>query len=166
MQISHRLMLGGAALGAATGAQAETLTVNVTVPRLTVAEYHKPYVAFWIEKAGAPARTVSVWYDVAKRNNAGTKWLRDMRLWWRTSGRSLSMPADGISGATKAPGPQTMTVNTPLPAGSYTLVIEAAREAGGSEVVRVPFTVGGNGTARGRASGKTELGAVSLAVRK
>jgi hypothetical protein len=167
MQINHKLLLGGAvALGAAGSAHAETMTVSVTLPRLTVAEYHKPYVALWIEKEGAPAKTLSVWYDMGKRNNAGTKWLRDMRLWWRAGGRALTMPADGVSGATKGPGAQSVTFNTPLPAGNYRLVVEAAREAGGSEVVRVPFTVAANGAARGSASGKAELGAVSLTVKK
>jgi len=171
MRISHRVVLrGGALLGTAAGfaapAAAETLTVNLTLPRISVAEYHKPYVAIWVQKAGGPAKTLAVWYDVNKRNNGGAKWLRDVRLWWRASGRSLTMPADGVSGATRAPGPQSATFTTPLPAGAYTLFVEAAREAGGSEVVRVPFTVGGNGAVRASAAGKAELGAVALTVRK
>lgn len=171
MQISHKIVLGGSvvlnAAGAfATPASAETLTVNVTIPRLTVAEYHKPYVAIWVEKEGAAARTLSVWYDQGKRNNAGTKWLRDVRMWWRAAGRSLTMPADGVSGATRAPGAQALTFNTPLPAGAYSLVVEAARESGGRELVRVPFTVAANGAAKGSAAGKFELGAVNLTVKK
>ena len=53
------------------------LNVGVEVPRLDVAEYHRPYVAVWIERADASvAATLSVWYDVKMRNAEGTKWLR------------------------------------------------------------------------------------------
>ena len=85
MDSKYKLTLGGALLGAfttaAVPATAQTMDVSVTIPRLTVAEYHKPYVALWIEQAGKPARTINVWYDTGKKNNAGIKWLRDMRQW-------------------------------------------------------------------------------------
>lgn len=175
MQISHKLILtGGATLGAAGAlaapAAAQTLDVTLTIPRLSVAEYHRPYLAIWVEKEGAPARTLSVLYDMGKRNNAGTKWLRDVRMWWRASGRSLTLPADGISGATRAPGTHKLSFTAGkggmpnLAPGQYTLVVEAARESGGRELVRVPFTLSGAGSAKGAASGKFELGAVNIAV--
>src|SRR3546814_7548497 len=63
-------MLTAPALAAAPG----TMDVTVTIPRLKVAEYHKPYVAIWIEKEGAKARTVAVWYDHDMKANEGTKW--------------------------------------------------------------------------------------------
>jgi len=173
MQIGAKLMMtGGAAVGAvaiATPAIAQTLEVSFTIPRLSVAEYHRPYVAIWIEKEGAPARTLSILYDVGKRNNAGAKWVRDVRRWWRVAGRSLSLPADGISGATRAPGVHKLTYTSgkggmpTLTPGKYTLVVEAAREVGGTELVRVPLNVSGAG-AKGSASGSTELGAVSAVL--
>jgi hypothetical protein len=49
-----------------------------------------------------------------------------------------------------------------LPAGQYTLVVEAAREMGGRESVRVPFRWGAANTASG--TGSSELGAVRVAV--
>jgi hypothetical protein len=171
MQPTHRIVLTGATLGMAGAlgapASAETMEVSVTLPRLPVAEYHKPYVAMWLEKPGSPARTLSVWYDVGKRNNSGTKWLNNVRSWWRQSGRTMRFPADGISGATHAPGPQhvVLPVGTLAP-GAYTLVIEAARESGGREAVRVPFNWSGNGQATGHGAGRFELGAVSLTVRR
>jgi hypothetical protein len=155
---------------AAAGAQ--TIDLTVTLPRLTVAEYHKPYVAIWLEKPGSPAVTLTVWYDQNKRNNGGAKWLSDVRMWWRAAGRTLTMPADGVSGATRAPGPQKLSFTggrgkvPALTPGSYTLVIEAAREAGGRELVRVPFTVSAAGTGGGTAAGKSELGAVSFKVHR
>lgn len=169
MQLSHRIVMTGAALGAATAfalpAGAQTLDVTVNIPRLKVAEYHKPYVAIWLEPAGGKARTLQVWYDYDMKNNEGTKWLRDVRQWWRASGRTLKFPADGISGATRAPGPQKVSLPVGnLAPGQYTLVVEAAREVGGRELVRVPFAWPPKGAAS--ASGKSELGAVSVAFRK
>lgn len=140
---------------------AAAATVSVTVPRVNVAEYHKPYVVGWLEPAsGGEARTVFVWYDVKKGGREpGTKWLSDLRSWWRKGGSSMKMPADGISGATRAPGKYTVPIPANLPAGQYVLKVEAARETGGRELVSVPFSVPAKG---GTASGKTELGAVTI----
>jgi hypothetical protein len=49
-----------------------------------------------------------------------------------------------------------------LPAGDYKLVVEASREAGGRELVKVPFTWAGKGKVAANAAGKEELGAVAL----
>lgn len=156
---------GLAALGVGP-ALAATADVTVVVPQLKVAEYHKPYVAIWLEEPGTPAgRTLAVWYDSDNRENGGQKWLADLRGWWRKSGRDLRMPAAGLTGATRAPGPQRAALNLgPLKPGAYTLVIEAAREEGGRELVRLPFAFSGQ-PARAAAAGKTELGAVSVSIR-
>lgn len=177
MQISHRLALtGAAALGAAgtaaTPAAAQTLNLSVAIPRLSVAEYHRPYVAIWIEKEGATPRTLSVWYDVDKAKGEGAKWLRDVRQWWRASGRSLSLPANGVSGATRAPGDQKIAFTAgkrPLGAldpGNYTLIVEAAREVGGREVLRLPFAWPPKPGATVKVQGSSELGAIALTFGK
>lgn len=174
MQSGIKLVLGGgAALGAAAlPARAETLNVTVNIPRLSVAEYHRPYVAIWLEKEGASPRTLSVWYDVDKAKGEGTKWLRDVRQWWRVSGRSMSFPADGVSGATRAPGDNKIAFITgrgplgQLGPGNYTLVVEAAREVGGRELVRLPFAWPPKPGAVTRARGNSELGAISLSFGK
>lgn len=165
-----------AALGAGAlfpaGASAQTLELSVAVPTLKVAEYHRPYVAIWLEKQGVAPRTVAVWYDHDMRNNEGTKWLRDIRQWWRASGRGLSFPADGITGATKAPGTHKLTFTggrgamPNLTPGAYTLVVEAAREVGGRELVRLPFNWDGSKATTARAAGTSELGAVSLTIKR
>ena len=161
------LALSAVALGAvATPALAADLTVSVEIPRLTVAAYHRPYVAVWIERPDQTAvRTLAVWYETSNVAE-GKDWLKDMRTWWRRGGRALTMPADGVSSATKAPGRHTVTVPAAhlrdLPAGDYVLVVEAARELGGREAVRVPFRWGTANTAR--AAGTNELSAVSVTV--
>lgn len=158
----------GACLGAAP-AFAAGLNVGVEVPRLDVAEYHRPYVAVWIERADASvAATLSVWYDVKMRNAEGTKWLKDMRQWWRKAGRDMQLPADGVSGATRAPGEHALTFSDgkaplgKLPAGDYQLVVEAAREVGGRELVRVPFAWPPKAAQSASAKGEHELGGVSV----
>jgi hypothetical protein len=164
-----------AALGAGAllpgSAAAQTLDLSIELPRMTVAEYHRPYVAVWLEKEGAAPHTLSVWYDVDKRGGEGTKWLRDVRQWWRASGRTMSFPADGISGATRAPGVHKLRLvagKGGMPAitpGNYVLVVEAAREVGGRELVRLPFRWNGSG-ATATAKGNAELGTVSIALKR
>lgn len=148
-------------LGSAIATPAAAGTVTVTIPRLNVAEYHRPYVAVWLEpEGGGTPRTIAVWYDIKKGGSEpGTKWLSDLRTWWRKGGRSMAMPADGVSGATRAPGQHRITLPRDLRPGNYVLNVEAARETGGRELVSVPISVP-NGTAQ--ASGRTELGAIGL----
>jgi hypothetical protein len=171
-------LLTFSALGAgvaATPALAADLAVTVEVPRLTVAEYHKPYVAIWVEAADASAAgTLAVWYDADSKEDNGTKWLKDMRQWWRKAGRTMTFPADGLSGATRAPGPQKLVFSgakgplKDLKPGQYNLVVEAAREVGGHEAVRVPFVWAPPGGKPGKpatAKGTAEVGAVTVAVK-
>jgi len=162
------LILTAAGLGlAATPALAQSLSVAVEIPRIASASYHRPYVAIWIERPDQTAvQTLAVWYDIALPAGEGKDWLKDMRTWWRRGGRAMTMPADGISGATRAPGRHTVSIPAArlrsLPAGQYLMVVEAARELGGREAVRVPFRWGGPNTAN--ATGSTELGAVRVTV--
>ena len=153
---------------AAAPAMAADLTVSVEIPRLNTASYHRPYVAVWIERPDQTAvRTLAVWYQQTRNSEGdGKDWLKDMRTWWRKGGRAMSLPADGVSGATRAPGTQTIRVPgarlNGLQPGQYNIVVEAARELGGREVVRVPFRWGAANS--GQASGSTELGAVRVNV--
>ncbi len=154
-------------------AVAADLTVKFEIPQLNVAEYHRPYVAIWLERADQTiASNLAVLYDVKKKDNGGTKWVKDLRTWWRKAGREMELPMDGVSGATRATGMQTMSFGPArtqidkLPAGDYKLVIEASREAGGRELVRIPFTLPAKPGQLLNASGKEELGAVSLQVSK
>lgn len=164
-------LLTSAALAlSAAPALAADLTVEIEVPRLQSAEYHAPYVAVWLESADQTAvGTLSVWYDIDLRNNEGLTWLADMRTWWRKTGRTMTLPADGISGATRAPGRHSITFRADnpilrnLPAGDYTIAVEAARELGGREIVRVPIRWGG-GAANAAAQGSTELGAINVTI--
>jgi hypothetical protein len=161
---------GGAVLAAsvASAASAAQITLEVEIPQQNVAEYHKPYVAGWIEDAsGAHVGNLFVRYDVKKRENAGQKWLKDLRTWWRKSGRDLTLPVDGLTGATWAPGRQTLSLDSAvalkdLKAGTYSVVVEASREAGGHDLVKVPFAYAPARAVTSAAKGDGELGEVKV----
>jgi hypothetical protein len=167
------LTLAITGLAAASPAVATTLDISVEVPRLNVAEYHRPYVALWVEDGqGQHVRNLSVWYQqTANAEGHGTKWLPDLRQWWRKSGRTLTVPVDGITGPTKPVGKHALSFNDTQPqlrglaAGQYTLVVESVREVGGREMLRIPFSWKTGTTLTGKAQGSSELGEVRLAVR-
>jgi hypothetical protein len=155
---------------AGASAMAADLALKLDVPQLNVAEYHRPYIAAWLENADQKVvANLAVLYDTKKKDNAGGKWLKDMRQWWRKTGRELSMPMDGVSGATKAPGEATLNIPKAalehLPAGQYTLMVEAAREAGGREVVKVPLQWPPKSAQNVTGQGKEELGTVTVQLK-
>ncbi len=153
-------------------ALAAGMSVGVEIPRLQVAEYHRPYVAVWIERAdNSVASTLSVWYDLKLKNAEGTKWLKDMRPWWRRTGRELELPIDGVSSPTRPVGQHQLEftegkapLNTLAP-GEYKLVVDAAREVGGRELVSIPFSWPATQATNLQAQGKTELGAITLQLK-
>lgn len=168
----RRLLLSCFALMLAAPLAAAELNLTVQIPEQKVAEYHRPYTAIWIERADhSVAAQLAVWYSQKdSKEGAGSKWLPDMRQWWRRGGRELTLPVDGVSGATRPAGQHQLTFvdgKAPLgtlAAGDYILVVEAAREVGGREVVRVPFSWPGTATQHLSAQGSSELGAVSLDI--
>lgn len=153
--------LAGPALGG-------ELSLAIEVPKLNVAEYHRPYVAAWLEREDQSVATnLSVWYQTESRKE-GTKWLAELRQWWRRSGRNQSFPIDGVTGPTKPVGTHQVRYDASrpplasLPAGKYQLVVEAARETGGREVVKIPFEWPAKGPQSLEARGERELGTVAL----
>lgn len=153
-------------------ANAADLSVTVEIPELDVAEYHKPYVAVWIEDdSNKVVSNLAVWYDVDMRNAEGEKWLKDMRQWWRRIGRTLEMPIDGVTGATYGPGSYDLEFTmgkapmSDLRPGDYRLRVEAAREVGGRELLNVPFTWPQQQDITITEQGRSELGAVKLTIK-
>jgi hypothetical protein len=166
MRVAITVGLSGAMVAPAFAAD---INLNIEIPRMSVAEYHRPYVAIWLERPdNSVAANLAVWYDVNLRNNDGTKWLKDLRQWWRRSGRSLEMPVDGVSGATRAVGSHSLTFSSSQPAlqalaaGDYQLVVEAAREVGGRELLRLPFSWPPQQAVSHSAQGNSELGQIDL----
>ncbi len=180
MKRSNTVLLKPTALALATAALfasaapagAAEMNVRIEVPSLNVAEYHRPYLAAWVERADqSVAANLAVWYDLKKKDHEGEKWLKDMRQWWRRSGREQQMPIDGASGATRAPGEHKLNFGSgkgplaSLAPGEYVLMVEAAREVGGRELVKVPFQWPPKSAQSAKAQGSSELGAVALELK-
>lgn len=165
----RRLLLCLSLAFTAVSAHAGEMNVTVEIPALDVAEYHRPYVAIWVEHPDhSVAADLAVWYQTDPKKEDGTQWLKDLRQWWRRSGRSQKMPIDGVTGATRPVGEHALVFNTgkqplaKLPAGKYALVVESVREVGGRELLRLPFELPATDRQRATLHGKTELGAVTL----
>jgi len=160
-----------ASLAAISCANGGDLNVKVQVPRIDVAEYHRPYVAAWVENADQSiAANLFVWYQTDPKKEDGTQWLKDLRQWWRRGGRDLTMPVDGVTGATRPVGEHQVSFKSnakplaSLAPGKYSLVVEAVREVGGRELVKIPFEWPAKQKQQQSTKGKAELGAVSLEV--
>ena len=163
------LTLSGAVTAPALAAD---IDISIGIPRLNVAEYHRPYVAIWLERPDQSfVGNIAVWYDLKQKDGEGTKWLKDLRQWWRRVGRDLAMPVDGLSSATRPPGDHAIRVDAAkaplsgLPQGEYQLVIEAAREVGGREILRIPFRWPVQTAETLKVQGEHELGAVRLELK-
>ena len=148
------------------------LTVRVQIPRLEVAEYHRPYIAAWIEHEDQSIATnLAVWYQTDPKKEDGTQWLKDLRQWWRRGGRAQQMPIDGVTGATRPVGEHTLYLQSGskalagLKPGKYGLVVEAVREVGGRELLRLPFEWPGTQPQHATSQGKVELGAITLDIK-
>jgi hypothetical protein len=165
IRLSRLISLLALCAGAANAAD---LSVNVEIPQLPVSEYHRPYVAIWIESPDqAIAANLAVWYQVRGDH---TKWLPDLRQWWRRGGRDVAVPVDGLTGATRPVGQHTLkfdAAQAPLAAlkpGKYELVVEAVREVGGREALRIPFEWPIKKSKRESVKGTKELGAIALTL--
>jgi hypothetical protein len=164
----HRRLAVLALLALSQAAGAADLSINVEIPQLPVAEYHRPYVAIWIEGADQSiAANLAVWYQLRGDH---TKWLPDLRQWWRRGGRDLKVPVDGLTGATRPVGQHLLKFDArqaPLSAlkpGQYAVVVEAVREVGGREALRIPFEWPIKAQKRESVKGTKELGAVALTL--
>ena len=163
-----------AALLLANSVQAADFNIEVTIPDIKSSEYHRPYVAVWVEDSeGKLVEHLSLWYFIkgkADNPQEGLKYLKELRNWWRKGGRSLKPLPDAITGATRKPGKHTIEIKADDPRlaklkdGSYTLKVEATREEGGTESVAIPFTLPIKEKTEASAAGKSELGDISLTL--
>jgi len=156
----------------AAPALSSDMEISIEIPQLQVAEYHRPYVAVWLEHPDqGVVANLAVWYDIANPKGEGDKWLKDLRQWWRRAGRNLELPADGLTSATRQPGQHAIKVDDDNPAlkalapGNYELVVEAAREVGGRELVKIPIEWPLKDGADLSAKGEHELGAVTVKLK-
>lgn len=161
-------MLSVIGLGLALPAWSADAQLDITLPAMQGSRIKRPYVAVWLEKAANHefAGNIAVWYDTAR--SVGSKWLPDLRAWWRAVGSQSSLPIDGVSGATRPAGEHTINLGNSaamkkLPAGNYEVVVEVSREHGGYDLVRLPLQWPPRAAQQAEATGTQELGRVRLA---
>lgn len=167
---TRAVILFGVSMILAAPAFAFEAKLEIEIPQLRVAEYHRPYLAAWIERPDrSVVTTLALWYEVANAKNEGDKWLKDLRQWWRRIGREVAVPIDGVTGATRPPGTHAIGIAeqplAELPAGEYQLIVEAAREVGGRELLKIPFAWPVQTPQSLKAEGESELGGVVLELK-
>lgn len=135
--------------------------VSFELPAFSQGQYHRPYVAIWVEDSRHKAvRSVLLWQKKKK-------WLKDLSRYWRRVARSNDALVDSLTGATH--GPDTYDVSWDgldeqghaVAAGEYSLCAEVAREGGGREAVCLPFAIGPQSVDE-QMVGKHELLSLSL----
>ncbi len=145
-------------------AVAQPSHIELELPVIETSQYHRPYVAVWVEDAQQqPVRLIALWVEKPD-------WLKDLRRFWRKIGRSNTALVDAVSGATQKPGHYTLQWDgkddnhQPLAPGQYTLFVEAAREQGGRSLVKHEFPLPANNTLLSIAA-DGELGAIKATIR-
>lgn len=145
-------------------ASAVASEISLQLPVIETSQYHRPYVAVWVEDAQQqPVKLIALWVEKPD-------WLKDLRRFWRKIGRSDTALVDAVSGATQKPGTYTLYWDgkddqaQPLAAGQYTLLVEAAREQGGRSLVKQAFTLPAQGAVIDIAA-QGELGNISAQIR-
>lgn len=150
--------------------QSSSLLIEFEQPKLAARPYFKPYVAVWLE---TPKReyvaTVALWYQLAPSKQGegeGSKWLKDLRQWWRKTDTESRKNIDSVTGATRKPGNYKVAWDgnddkgVKVADGDYVLCFEAAREEGGREFIRIPISLGAAGSYQKQ--GDSELGKISI----
>jgi hypothetical protein len=125
----------------------------------------RPYVAVWIEdKNRYPVRTLALW-------GRKPRWIPELRAWQHDDAMRNAAEhhdlASSISSATRPPGKYTLkwdgkdNAGKLVPAGTYTVNIEAAREHGTYQILRQEIEF--QGTPKQIVlKGGTEISAASL----
>ena len=114
--------------------------------------YRRPYVAIWVEDADDHVvRQLVMWISMG--GSGPDQWLPDLKRWYRSDVGKTRIEkrskAFTIGRSTRPPGEYTVVWDgkdddgEPLPRGAYTLFIEAAREHGTYQLIRVPLEIGG-----------------------
>ncbi|MBL8817026.1 MAG: DUF2271 domain-containing protein [Planctomyces sp.] len=126
------------------------LEITINRPEGGGRGYRRPYVSAWLtDKDGVPVRTIFLWVQKAQ---PGPRWIPDLRQWNRddrlrrlVDDRDL---VDAIAAPTRNAGLHKVVWDgkddqgNALPAGTYTLNIEAAREHGTYQIIREKIELG------------------------
>jgi FAD:protein FMN transferase len=152
------------------------LVVNLEInrPQADAGRYRRPYVVVWVEDSeGKSVRTVSLW--VSSGGAGPFQWIPDLKRWYaadeerkRHDDRELVLT---VARPTRQPGKYRVIWDgkddskRPLPAGEYTVSIEAAREHGTYQVIRKKVTIGDRPFTE-ELKGNVEIRAASIEYRR
>jgi hypothetical protein len=125
---------------------------EVNRPEGESGRYRRPYVAVWVEdEKEKPVRTLELWLSMT--GPGFERWLPDLRRWSESDDvrrrAERTDLAHTISRPTRQPGKYSVVWDgkdnkgNPLPAGDYTLNIEAAREHGTYQIIRKKVPIAG-----------------------
>jgi hypothetical protein len=100
---------------------------------------HRPFAAIWVENEKKESvRNLALWFNK-------TKWVPDLRNWYRINGDSFKANKENfasVTGATRNPGKYTIKWDGKddkgkyVPQGKYTIMIETSKEHGTDEIIR------------------------------
>jgi thiamine biosynthesis lipoprotein len=100
---------------------------------------HRPFVAVWVvDSKKKPVRQLALWYNKPR-------WLHDMSAWYATYNDQFAAGNNSISSTTSATRPAGKYTlkwdgkddqGNPVPQGSYTLMVEVAREHGTHQLMK------------------------------
>jgi hypothetical protein len=149
--------------------QSYELAIDVELPQPGEFRYRRPYVAVWIEGADHyPVRTLALWYDKARYLPELRDWNRDDQIRYAAEHTEI---ASTVASATRSAGKYSLkwdgrdNQGKLVKPGKYTVCVEAAREHGGSQMLRQEIDF--NGVAQQHAfPAGSELGPVTLDYRK
>lgn len=133
--------------------------LDVEIPKISASNYRAPYVVVWITDAQKQlVRSLNIWGD-------DRKWMDTNYVWWRRYGRKLDV--DSTAQPSRKPGQYRVIwdgkndAGETMPAGEYTIHIEAAREHGEHTYQSFPLKVEPKSSVQQRAA-QQELGQLTL----
>jgi thiamine biosynthesis lipoprotein ApbE len=145
------------------------LTVSVEIPQTQGFGARRPYAAVWIDdKDRFPVRTLAVLFEKARWLNELHAWYREDRLRAMSEGGEI---LNSVTSATRSPGKYTFqwdgkdNAGKLVKVGTYAVLVEAAREHGGYNLVRREINFNGQ-PAQVQLPPGGELGSVSLDYHK
>lgn len=136
-------------------------------------DYHRPYVAVWLEdEEGKPVRTGLLFLETKQ---PGPQWHRELIRWYRNDqARRKTDETDligTISGATRGPGEYKVVFDglddrgKVLKPGKYVLLLEVSREHGEYQLIRAPLALGVEPIGVTKLKGGVEISAASYEYR-
>lgn len=170
MELIPTLHKAAPALGADWNSDYE-VAINFEIALIEGMRVHRPFVAIWVEDSkGEPVRNISVWYN-------RERWLPELRSWNRLYGQTFHAEGNSlkttVSSATRSPGKYTMQWDgkddkgQTVKAGTYTIVIEAAREHGTYQLMKQEIEIKKKPAPQTfNLTGNVEIASASVEIRK